>query len=101
MTTYLLLMETIELNQFNSSFRIEGNERTRSLEIMEVVARNGDSTGLNLLVIDEKDITIYTQPLNPSGETAVGKRFAFYDHLSVKVEAETPDTPFTVEVRFA
>lgn len=93
-------MKTVQLNQYNTTFRVEGSEQTRSLEIKEVVARNGASSSLNLLVIDEKDITIYSQPLNASGETAVGKRFVFYDHLSVKVEAGTPDTPFTVEVHF-
>ncbi|MEJ8804288.1 hypothetical protein [Pontibacter sp. H249] len=89
-------MKTIELNQFNTTFRVEGSSQTRSLEIKKVDLYSSDSQGLKLNVIDEKDITIYSQPLNQSGITVVGKRFVFYDHLSVNVEAEQADTTFAV-----
>jgi len=100
-------METIELNQYNASFRIHGSEDRKSLEVKSIFVQDWPASGgsINLLVLDEKDMTIYSQLLDSSlAEGAnlivINKRFAFYDHLSVLVKAEPLEMPFSVVVNF-
>ncbi|MBC5991906.1 hypothetical protein [Pontibacter cellulosilyticus] len=100
-------MKTISLNQYNSTFRIEGDEDTRSLTIASVTVNNATDNGavLKLTVLDEKDIPIYNKLLKPEEVEEkdlikVGERFVFYDHLSVRVEGEQPGTAFSVIVHY-
>ena len=56
-------------------------------------------------MLDEKDVPIYSQLLDSSqakedGAIPVGKRFVFYDHLSVQVLAEPAGAPFAVVINF-
>ena len=102
-----MLMKTISLNQHNSTFRIEGDEDTRSLTIASVKVKDIPERGaaLKLTVFDEKDIPIYHKLLDPeqvgeNGSIKIGERFVFYDHLSVRVEGENPNTAFSVDVNY-
>ena len=98
-------MKTIELTESNTTLRLEGNEATRSMDIKQVSVKKwpASGTGIKLTVLDEKDVPIYSQELNPAEtkgyETIeVNKRFVFYDHLSLQVEAG--GNPFSVVVHF-
>ena len=99
-------MEAIELNHLNSTFRIHGSEDKRSLEIRDVEVREWpQEKGLKLLVLDEKDVPIYSQPLSSSqpggtGTIEVNKRFVFYDHIAVCLEADAVGSPFSAVVKF-
>ncbi|GAB3200845.1 hypothetical protein ABID22_003180 [Pontibacter aydingkolensis] len=97
-------MEAVNLNQHNSAFRIEGNEKTRSINLksIHITKMPEKDTKLSLLVLDEKDIPIYNQMLDVEKDNSVviEKRFVFYDHLSVKVEADKIDTSFSAMVSF-
>jgi hypothetical protein len=98
-------METIRLNHLNNAFRLEGSEKRRNLELYSVSVQEwpaGEAT-LKLVVVDEKDVPIYSQPLAPSQqneEISIGKTFGFYDHLSVQLRAEPDGSPFEALVHF-
>jgi hypothetical protein len=97
--------ENIRLSNLNSTFVLEGNEKRRSIEIQSIAVEDGNPEQLQLVILDEKDVTIHTQPLKPdssveTGEIPINQRFAFYDHLSVCVKADSPETAFDVVVTF-
>lgn len=95
-----MTMETIQLNHLNSAFRISGSEERRSLEISSVaVQKEPDASAiLKLIVLDEKDVPIYSQELSDGGEVNssidINKEFAFYDHLTVRITADPESSPF-------
>ena len=100
-------METIELNHLNSALRLSGSEKRRGITIETITVKKWPEAGenLKLLIIDEKEITIYSQPFSAAQreeeqKIVIHKTFNFYDHLTVKVEAESGDSPFAVEVAF-
>lgn len=99
-------METVKLTHFNSSFRIEGNNKRRSLEIktIRLVERLAPAT-FKLLVLDEKDMPIFSQEILTADQDQhttvyLNKRFAFYDHLSVCIRTTPSSAAFLVEVSF-
>jgi hypothetical protein len=103
-------METSKLTHLNSSLRVEGSEKRRSLEIKQVQVlqppQADHAVKLKLQVLDEKDVTIYSQPLVPGGphaDTAVhiDQKFVFYDHLTVRVTADPEESAFEIEVSFS
>ncbi len=60
---------------------------------------------IKLIVLDEKDIPIYSHLLDPAQDEGtdtveVNKKFVFYDHLSVVVTAEPAESPFTIVIEF-
>ncbi|MCJ8166021.1 hypothetical protein MKJ04_14335 [Pontibacter sp. E15-1] len=87
-------METVKLTHFNSSFRIEGNNKRRSLEIKTIrLVERLAPANLKLLVLDEKDIPIFSQEIltaeqNQHTTVSLNKKFAFYEHLSVCVKVQ-------------
>jgi uncharacterized protein YacL (UPF0231 family) len=100
-------MQTIELNQWNNTFRIPGNEKSRAIELHNIQVEQWPVEGkeFNLLVIDEKEVTIHSEPLNHSVHEnreilPINKRFAFYDHISVMVSTGPEKSPFRVIVYF-
>ncbi|GAA4435978.1 hypothetical protein GCM10023188_28480 [Pontibacter saemangeumensis] len=100
-------MKTIELNHYNASFRVSGSEATRSLAIQSIMVKEWPEAAshLKLLVLDEKDIPIYSQVLDSpqakeDAAIPVDKSFVFYDHLSVQVISEPAGMPFSVVVNF-
>ena len=98
-------METIRLNHLNNAFRLEGSEKRRNLELYSVSVQEwpaGEAT-LKLVVVDEKDVPIYSQALAPSQqseEISIGKNFGFYDHLSGQLRTEPEGSPFEAQVHF-
>jgi hypothetical protein len=100
-------MKTITLTNYNNTLRLHGTEDTRSLEletltVQEWPASEGD---LKLTVIDEKDVPIYSILLQPSqhrtGEAiAIRKKFVFYDHISVHVTTDNPESTFVAMLNF-
>jgi hypothetical protein len=97
--------ENIRLSNLNSTFVLEGNEQRRSIEIQSIAVEDGNPEQLQLVILDEKDIAIHTQPLGFNSEKEpveipINKIFAFYDHLSVCVKADSPETAFDVVVSF-
>ncbi|WP_162054634.1 hypothetical protein [Pontibacter pamirensis] len=99
-------METIHLNHLNSAFRISESEGRRSLEISSVsVEKEPDASAtLKLIVLDEKDVPIYSQELSDGGEVHssidINQEFAFYDHLTVRIIAEPESSPFSATLTF-
>ncbi|WP_161890136.1 hypothetical protein [Pontibacter russatus] len=103
-------MENVKLNESNSSFHVSGSEAMRSLRIEQVWVRQWPERAdeFKLIVLDEKDVPIYRQILHAqeAPETAgtdtiaVGKEFAFYDHLSVVLTTEPGGVPFSAEIIF-
>ncbi|GAB3833873.1 hypothetical protein [Pontibacter rugosus] len=98
-------MKTVELTESNATLRLEGSESTRSMDIKQVTVKKWPASGesLKLIVLDEKDIPIYSQLLEPSQAPedniiTIDKRFVFYDHLSVQLEANA--SPFSVIIHF-
>ncbi|MER2999206.1 hypothetical protein [Pontibacter populi] len=98
-------MKTVELTKSNATLRLEGSESTRSMDIKQVNVKKWPASGesLKLIVLDEKDIPIYSQLLEPpqaleDNIITIDKRFVFYDHLSVQLEAST--SPFSVIIHF-
>ncbi|MFD2247917.1 hypothetical protein [Pontibacter ruber] len=100
-------MESLKLSHLNPSFRVEGSEKRRSLEIDHVLVTNPPqpSGKLKLMVLDEKDVTIYSQPLEQNSNQAdavvrIDKKFVFYDHLTVRVTSEPAESAFEITVTF-
>lgn len=99
-------MESIDLNHLNPLFKIKGNEERRSLEIISVaVEKEPDASAtLKLIVLDEKDVPIFSQELSSGGEVKssidINKKFVFYDHLTVRITAEPDDVPFHAALHF-
>ncbi|TPE41034.1 hypothetical protein [Pontibacter mangrovi] len=95
-------MKSMQLNEANATLRLEGSEATRSMDIKEVLVDTWPSSGgLHLTVLDEKNIPIYHQVLERSQSAIpVERRFVFYDHLAVHVQAEKPGERFALTLRF-
>lgn len=99
-------METVHLNHLNSAIRIGGSEERRSLEISSVaVEKEPDASAtLKLIVLDEKDVPIYSQELSDGGEVNssidINQEFAFYDHLTVRITSEPENSPFNATLHF-
>jgi hypothetical protein len=100
-------MKTQELNESNTTLKLTGSEATRSMDIKSVEVKKWPAAGgnLELHVLDEKDITIYSQELEPAQESdagaiTVGKRFVFYDHLSVQIIARKEGSSYSVKLNF-
>lgn len=100
-------MKTVELNELNPTLRIAGSESTRSMDIKNLTVKKwpGSDARIKLIVLDEKNIPIFSQVLDPNqaedvGAVEVNKKFVFYDHLSVVVTAEPAESPFAVEIEF-
>ena len=100
-------MQTIELNQFNTTFQITGKKERREIEIKNIHVPQWPVAGnvLTLLVIDEKEITIHSQPLPRAPQEngaiiSINERFVFYDHLSVMVTTGPAASSFQVIVSF-
>ena len=65
-------MDTIKLNNNNSAFQLHGNVSRHSLKLFKVKQEPNNGQGLQLQVIDEKDMTMFTQDLNSDiGETEI------------------------------
>ena len=101
-------VKTILLNQFNTSFRIQGSEETRSLELKSILLKEWPEKGgsLKVIVLDEKDVPVFSQEIVPAqaagvSTVEVNKKFVFYDHLTVLVTAEPAERVFSVEVNLA
>lgn len=93
---------SIKLSHLNPSFVIPGNEQKRNIELQKVEVEEGDPKQIALEIVDEKEITIFHEPLvvlsdGKAEEALVNRNFAFYDHLTVKMQGES-DMPFTVKV---
>ncbi|MFD2512461.1 hypothetical protein ACFSRY_01170 [Pontibacter locisalis] len=100
-------MKTIELTETNATLRLDGSEATRSMDIKNITIKKWPATGghIKMIVLDEKDVPIYSQVLELSeamenGAVAVNKRFVFYDHLSVQFMTETGEGSFNLVVNF-
>ncbi|RDV14243.1 hypothetical protein DXT99_15745 [Pontibacter diazotrophicus] len=99
-------MEIIHLNHLNSAFRISGSEERRSLKISSVsVEKETDASAtLKLVVLDEKDVPVFSQELSDGGEVNssidIDQDFAFYDHLTVRITAEPKNSPFNATLNF-
>ncbi|WP_439882769.1 hypothetical protein ACSX1A_06270 [Pontibacter sp. MBLB2868] len=100
-------MESIELTETNNTIRLDGSKATRSMDIRNVELKKWPEAegSIKLIVFDEKDVPIYSQVLEPSqakenDAIVVGKRFAFYDHLSVKFLPVTEGDTFTLVINF-
>ena len=98
-------MKTVELTESNATLRLEGSGSTRSMDVKQVAVKKWPTSGggLKLIVLDEKDIPIYSQVLEQSqtqadNNLAIDKRFVFYDHLSLHLEAD--GSPFSVVIHF-
>ncbi len=100
-------MPSIELNNFNTAFKLEGNKDRTGVEVIKVDVLEWPmaGNGLNLEMVDEKDITINNQQLNMPTEKAsktfeINKYFAFYDHFTIRVSAIGETGNFKVMVYF-
>lgn len=100
-------MQTIELNQLNTTFRLPGKKERRDIEIKNVHVQQWPVEGneLYLSVIDEKEITIHSQLLprvaqENGADIRINERFVFYDHLSVMVTTGPGASSFRVVVSF-
>ncbi|KAA9346177.1 hypothetical protein [Adhaeribacter soli] len=96
-------MPTIHLNNLNNIFELHGNTGRRSLELEKVVLMTGAVPGLQLQVLDEKNLSMYTHDLQPdtsSSEIYINRKFVFYDHLTVQIVSTTPGTVFEAEVYY-
>lgn len=100
-------MEAIELNQLNSTFQVHGSEDKRSLEIKAIEVKEWPKAGrvLKLVVFDEKDVPIYSRQLQSfqpesTGTVTINQRFVFYDHISVRLEADTEGSIYSAIVKF-
>ena len=100
-------MKTITLNNYNATLRLHGSEETRSLELKTNTVTEWPATDedLKLTVIDEKDVPIYSKHLQPSQhstgeEIAIQERFVFYDHISVSITTDNPESTFAVIMSF-
>ena len=101
-------LETIKLTHLNSAFRVKGNNKRRSLELKSIFfpeALNPNITALELQILDEKDLTIFSQNLLPAYQQGqivleINRRFDFYDHLTVSIMAEPSGAALAAEVSF-
>ncbi|WP_439882695.1 hypothetical protein ACSX1A_05890 [Pontibacter sp. MBLB2868] len=100
-------MKAIELNENNSTLIISGSQATRSIDIKKVTVNRWPAAddSLKMLVLDEKDVPIYSQVMETSqarqgGTIEVDKRFVFYDHLSVQFITERENSGFDVTLNF-
>lgn len=100
-------MKTIELTESNATLRLDGSEATRSMDIKSITVKKWPASEghIKMIVLDEKDVPIYSQVLELSGamengSVAINKRFVFYDHLSVQFLAEAAGEAFTLVVNF-
>jgi hypothetical protein len=100
-------MKTITLTNYNTTLRLHGTEDTRSLELKTLTVNEWPASeeDLELTVIDEKDVPIYSKHLQPSQhssgeEIAIRKKFVFYDHISVHISANNPESTFEVVLNF-
>ena len=94
-------MPTLHLNDLNHTFKLHGNNGRRSLELEKIILNQGAGSSLQLQVLDEKDITLYTHDLQAESlqpEILIHRKFVFYDHLTVQIVSSQPDTPFEAEV---
>ena len=94
-------MDTIKLNNNNAAFQLHGNVNRHSLKLFKVKQEHKNGQSLQLQVIDEKDMTMFTQDLNSeNGETEIDKKFVFYDHITVRVECKKTGQPFELVVYY-
>jgi hypothetical protein len=92
-------MNSIKLNNDNAAFQLHSNEGRLSLQLFKVQQEGKTGKGLQLQVLDEKDLTMFTHDLDPENAvTEIAKKFVFYNHITVRVVSKDASQEFDVEV---
>lgn len=98
-------LETVALSHLNNSLELKGSQERRYIDIREIIVEEGDPNYIKLVILDEKDIPIFSEILTSinrfnNSRIQIDKKFVFYDHLTVQLLATSPDTAFAVSVVF-
>lgn len=102
-------MDEIKLSSITPSLIIHEEESLKSIRIVKLIYRQASSfaSGLSLNILDEKDIPIYSMPLNgfkeneTQNELEVNQEFAIWNHLTVNISAEKENSDFEIVVVLA